>query len=413
MRAVRGTRDLFASQCAAFDKVVSVARSVASLYCFEKIDLPIFEYAEVFTRSLGDLSDIVHKEIYTFRDKSDNLLALRPEFTAGVMRAFITNKLQHHLPKRYFTFGPLFRYDRPQAGRQRQFHQLNFEMLGLSSPFIDAELLAMVFQIFKDLNIDGVDLEINSLGCEESRKSYVAALYEHFSRYKADLSELSQLRLEKNVLRILDSKEECDLKLVDAAPGIDSYYTLESARYFQSVLSCLSDLGIEFIVNKTLVRGLDYYDHTIFECRSSKLGSQSAVFAGGRYNGLSKLMGGSDIPAIGCAGGIERLMMMMQESHTVEPHVAIVPIELSQLSYAMVLANNLRIARLPCLIYEVGKVATRIQKACNAGARYVVFLGESEVSTNSFKLKDLVSGVEIVLGYKDLINSIVYNENRQ
>lgn len=271
LQPVRGTKDLFSDEIKIFNHIVETARSKGETFGFEELQTPIFEFSEVFERNLGETSDIVAKEVYKFLDRSDNFLTLRPEFTAGIVRAFISNgELQQVLPRKFFSYGPIFRYDRPQKGRQRQFNQINFEVFGEENLFCDVESILLAHNILKTLGVaDKTTLEINSLGCAETKKNYEVALTEYFAKFKDDLSHDSQIRLEKNPLRILDSKESKDIELLADAPEISKFFSDEAKSRFDSILNLLNNFGLKYRVNQRLVRGLDYYTSTVLnlQCR--------------------------------------------------------------------------------------------------------------------------------------------------
>lgn len=397
LRPVRGMKDLFPEDFLIHDYITSVAKKQAELYGFAPMSVPIVEYTEVFTRTLGSTSDVVSKEIYNFIDKSDDSVALRPEFTAGVMRSFISSAQFHNLPLKFFSYGPLFRYDRPQAGRQRQFNQLNYEFIGAEGAYTDAEIISLGVDIFKALEIDSdVTLELNSLGCVESRKKYQEMLQEYFSKYLDSLSEDSKRRLDKNPMRILDSKDEGDQKIASGAPKISSSYNEASQKYFDDLQNLLQIMNIKYKVNPKLVRGLDYYCHTAFEFTTDKLGAQSAVGGGGRYDGLSKLMGGPDVPAIGFALGLERIALMREFSvQKLRPFV-LIPIGDENLDHTIGLAAILRSKNIPVLIEHKGKIGKRMQNADKANAKFVIFIGSDEVATGKYKCKNMDSGEEIL-----------------
>jgi histidyl-tRNA synthetase len=306
IRCVRGTKDLFESQLKVHESIVAVAENISRFYGFVQCSVPIIEYSEVFSRALGKESDLVNKEMYTFLDRSGESVTLRPEFTAGVMRAVETSKFP--LPLRVRCFGPLFRYERPQAGRQRQFHQVNFEHIGVSGPFADAELIKMSCEILDSLGIlQKVCLRVNSLGCLESRLAYKKALVAYFQEHAPNLSQESQAKILVNPLRILDSKNELDQLVLKSAPSIFDYYTQNASTHWHLVRKYLDDYGVAYVVDDKLVRGLDYYTHTVFEFAAKSLSSQSGVLGGGRYDGLAFIMFEKNIAAVGCALGVERI----------------------------------------------------------------------------------------------------------
>ncbi len=311
LQAVRGTKDYFFKEMQAMRRVFDTAARVASLYGFSEISTPIIEPVGVFKRSLGDSSDVVGKEMYIFQDKGGDEICLRPENTAAVVRAFIQNGLHQYIPCKFFYQGPMFRYERPQKGRYRQFHQIGAEVIGASEPIVDAEILAMAWRFLKALGLqDKVKLELNSLGDKESRFAYREALVAYFSLYKNDLSADSQNRLITNPLRILDSKDESDRKIITDAPQFKNYLNAESAQFLGKLCGYLDKADIKYELNQRMVRGLDYYCHTAFEFTTTHLGAQGTVLGGGRYDGLLELMGGGKIAGVGYAAGVERLALL-------------------------------------------------------------------------------------------------------
>lgn len=310
--AVRGTQDIFGEDAERFAAVEDAFDRVRRLYGFKRVEMPVFEPTPVFSRSMGETSDVVSKEMYSFEDRSGDPLTLRPEFTAGIVRAYLTNGWQQYAPLKLATHGPLFRYERPQKGRYRQFHQLDAEILGAAEPGADVELLVMADQLLKELGIaDGVTLQLNTLGDHESREAWRVALVTHFGAHRDTLSEKSVERLAKNPLRILDSKEREDQALIASAPGIDDYLTQAAQDFFGMVTAGLDAAGVAWVRNPRLVRGMDYYRHTAFEFVTDRLGAQGTVLAGGRYDGLSTQLGGPEVPSVGWAAGIERLGMLI------------------------------------------------------------------------------------------------------
>ncbi len=321
--AIRGTQDIFGQDADAFAFVVETFERVRKLYRFRRIEMPVFERTEVFARSIGETTDIVSKEMYSLEDRGGEPLTLRPEFTAGIARAYLTNGWQQHAPLKLATHGPVFRYERPQKGRYRQFHQVDAEIVGAGEPMADVELLAFADQLLRELGIEGVTCQLNTLGDAHSREAWRAALVEHFSAVRGELSEDSQARLEKNPLRILDSKDRLDRRFVADAPKIDDFLSDEALGFFEQVTRGLDAAGVRWRRAESLVRGLDYYRHTAFEfipdegsAAAEALGAQSTVLGGGRYDGLIETLGGPSTPAVGWAAGIERLAMLID---TVEP----------------------------------------------------------------------------------------------
>jgi histidyl-tRNA synthetase len=345
-RPIRGTQDIFGPEAEAFAHVVETFERIRKLYRFRRVEMPVFERTEVFARSIGETTDIVSKEMYGFEDRGGESLTLRPEFTAGIARAYVTSGWQQYAPLKVATHGPLFRYERPQKGRYRQFHQLDAEIIGAAEPQADVELLAMADQLLKELGIsDGVTLQLNTLGDAPSREVWRMALVEHFRAHRDALSEDSQERLEKNPLRILDSKDERDKRFVADAPKIDQFLSGEAQDYFGQVCDGLRAAGVAWERHEALVRGLDYYRHTAFEFVTDRLGAQGTVLGGGRYDGLIETLGGLHTPAVGWAAGIERLAMLVGGEDVVfdpTPIFAVVPDHEEMRDEADRIASHLR-----------------------------------------------------------------------
>ena len=326
--AIRGTQDIFGAEAEAFAHVVETFERVRKLYRFKRIETPVFERTEVFSRSIGETTDVVAKEMYSFEDRGGESLTLRPEFTAGIARAYLTNGWQQHAPLKVATHGPLFRYERPQKGRYRQFHQLDAEIVGAAEPQADVEVLALADQLLKELGIaEGVTLQLNTLGDAESRDAWRAALVEYFRDHRANLSEDSQDRLERNPLRILDSKDSRDRPFVADAPRIDEFLSGEAQAFFGKVCEGLKAADVRWERAPSLVRGLDYYRHTAFEFVTDRLGAQGTVLGGGRYDGLIETLGGPHTPAVGWAAGIERLAMLVEGNIPADVTEAIIVVE--------------------------------------------------------------------------------------
>jgi len=374
-QAIRGTQDIFGPEAEAFAFVVETFERVRKLYRFRRVEMPVFERTEVFARSIGETTDIVSKEMYSFEDRGGESLTLRPEFTAGIARAYLTSGWQQYAPLKVATHGPLFRYERPQKGRYRQFHQLDAEIIGAAEPQADVELLAMADQLLKELGIaDGVTLQLNTLGDGDSRGAWRAALVEHFREVRGKLSEDSQERLEKNPLRILDSKDERDRKFVADAPKIDQFLSSEAQDYFGQVCAGLQAAGVAWTRNEALVRGLDYYRHTAFEFVTDRLGAQGTVLGGGRYDGLIETLGGPHTPAVGWAAGIERLAMLVGERGEVSSDVTIVPEDDAMLMASLVAARILRDNGFATEVLSSGSPRKRFDKAVKAGAAAILSL---------------------------------------
>ncbi|BDW80699.1 histidine--tRNA ligase [Erythrobacter sp. Dej080120_24] len=377
-KAIRGTQDIFGADAEAFAFVVETFERVRKLYRFRRVEMPVFEKTEVFSRAIGETTDVVSKEMYSFEDRGGDSLTLRPEFTAGIARAFLTNGWQQHAPLKVATHGPLFRYERPQKGRYRQFHQIDAEIIGAGEPQADVELLAMADQLLKELGIEGVTLHLNTLGDADSREAWRAGLIDYFGKVKGDLSEDSQERLEKNPLRILDSKDPRDRVFVADAPKIDQYLSDEALAFFEQVTSGLDAAGVKWTRAESLVRGLDYYRHTAFEFvpdegskAASRLGSQSTVLGGGRYDGLMESLGGAPTPAVGWAAGIERLAMLVGTCENDWADVALV-IEADGLSdFTARSMRALRDEALSVEAFDTGSPRKRYDKAAKSGAAII------------------------------------------
>jgi histidyl-tRNA synthetase len=324
-QAVRGTQDMFGEAQERFEHVVTTFERVRRLYGFKGLQMPVIEPTAVFSRSLGEATDVVSKEMYTFDDRGGDSITLRPEFTAGIARAFLTNGWQQYVPMKLSTHGPLFRYERPQKGRYRQFHQIDAEIIGAAEPAADVELLVMADQLLKELGInDGVTLQLNTLGDTQSRDAWRAALIAYFNDHRDVLSEDSMKRLEHNPLRILDSKDPDDRGIAHAAPRIDEFMSGEAQDFFGAVTAGLDAAGVAWTRNAQLVRGLDYYRHTAFEFVTDRLGAQGTVLGGGRYDGLIENLGGKATPAVGWAAGIERLAMLVGDTQRINPIITVI-----------------------------------------------------------------------------------------
>ncbi|MBU6339478.1 MAG: histidine--tRNA ligase [Rickettsiales bacterium] len=396
LQPVRGTKDLFGDEIKIFNHIVEMARRKGEKFGFEELQTPIFEFSEVFERNLGETSDIVSKEVYKFPDRGDNFLTLRPEFTAGVVRAFISNgELQQILPQKLFSFGPIFRYDRPQKGRQRQFHQINFEIFGEENFFCDVETILLASSILKDLSIlSQTTLEINSLGCSKTKDDYEIALRKYFEKYKDNLSSDSKIRLEKNPLRILDSKDQQDIELLSEAPSIHDFFSNEAKENFDKILNLLTKFGVKYNVNNRLVRGLDYYTSTVFEFVMSHEGAQNTVLAGGRYDNLIEKMSGKKVPAIGFAAGIERLMLLTKLNITKSRPVAINYISENEKSCAFEIAQKLRCAGFTVDFVFDGNFKKQMKRASQNNARFVIIIGENEMKNGEVSVKDFDNSKE-------------------
>ncbi len=382
---VRGTQDIFGEEERRFARVVETFDRVRKLYCFQRVEIPVFEATEVFARSIGETTDVVAKEMYTFPDKGGDSLTLRPEFTAGLCRAYLSEGWQQYAPLKLATHGPVFRYERPQKGRFRQFHQLDAEVIGSAEPQADVELLALADQLLRELGIEGVTLQLNTLGDAETRDAWRAALVKHFEAHRGELSEDSLTRLEKNPLRILDSKDPRDRPIADAAPGIDSFITSEAGAFFESVQKGLQAAGVAWTRNDRLVRGLDYYRHTAFEFVTDRLGAQGTVLAGGRYDGLIESLGGPHTPSVGWAAGIERLAMLIEEPTSTNHIVAVVAEDADGEADALRHLANLRRAGIAAEAFVSGSPKKRYDRALKQQPAATVSLRENGVNVRMLR----------------------------
>ena len=380
-RPVRGTQDMLGGTTEAFQErfahVVATFDKVRKLYGFQRVEVPVFESTAVFARSLGESTDVVSKEMYTFEDRGGDSITLRPEFTAGISRAYITEGWQQYAPLKVATHGPLFRYERPQKGRFRQFHQLDAEIIGAAEPGADVELLVMADQLLKELGIDdGVTLTLNTLGDAASRDAWRAALIAHFEAHRGALSEDSVDRLQRNPLRILDSKDPRDRPVADSAPDIDAYLTDEARSFFDKVTSGLDAAGVAWERNARLVRGLDYYRHTAFEFVTDRLGAQGTVLGGGRYDGLIENLGGPATPAVGWAAGIERLAMLVSGVKGQVPECSIVLEGEDMDDFGIWMTTELRRRGVATDLIATGSTKKRFDKARKSGSQTILVVDD-------------------------------------
>jgi histidyl-tRNA synthetase len=395
LQAVRGTQDLLPAEARRHRAVIETARAVAERYGFGEIATPIFEFTEVFSRPIGETTDVVSKEMYTFKDRGGDEITLRPEYTAGIARAVLSNGLTQATPLKFFAAGPMFRYERPQKGRYRQFHQIDAELIGQTQPQADVEVIAMGAAILDELGIlKSCRLELNTLGDTPSRTAYRAALVEYFTAHLDRLSDESRDRLGRNPLRILDSKDEGDKVLVAGAPDFGAYLTDEAKAFFDQVKRGLDALGIAYELNPRLVRGLDYYCHTAFEFITTELGAQGTVLGGGRYDGLMGMMGGPEMPAVGWAGGIERLAMLIAEPKGPTRPIAVIPIGEAAELEALKLTQRLRGAGHVVDLGYGGNAGKRMKRANKIEARVALVLGEDELARGAVTFRDLDAGTQ-------------------
>jgi histidyl-tRNA synthetase len=396
LQPARGTQDLLPAELRRHRMVSETARAIAERYLYQEIATPIFEFTEVFARPIGETTDIVSKEMYSFADRGGDQVTLRPENTAGVMRAVLSNGLTQSLPLKFFYSGPMFRYERPQKGRFRQFHQIGVELIGVPQPQADIEVIALGADILSALGLlDRIELELNTLGDTASRQAYRAALVAYYEQHRDALSEDSQRRLATNPLRILDSKDEGDRQISTAAPSYNDFLSPASRDFFAAVRAGLDGLGIVYRLNPRLVRGLDYYCHTAFEFVTTELGAQGTVMGGGRYDGLMTLLGGPETAGVGWAAGIERLAMLIGEPPGVARPVALIPIGAMGEVAAQSLARALRQAGHVVDLGYSGNVARRMRRANKINARVAILLGEDELAREAAMLRDLDTGEQI------------------
>jgi len=382
VQPVRGTQSLLGEDADRLAAVVAAFDRVRRLYGFKRVEMPTIEPTAVFARTIGETTDVVSKEMYSFEDRGGDSITLRPEFTAGICRAYISEGWQQYAPLKVSASGSAFRYERPQKGRFREFHQLDAEIIGAGEPQADVELLAFADQLLKELGITGTVLKLNTLGDPETRAAWRDALYEHFHSQASVLSEDSQARLERNPLRILDSKAHQDWPVVDSAPGIDEFLTAEAAEFFGKVTAGLDAAGVAWERSPRLVRGLDYYRHTAFEFITDQLGAQGTVLAGGRYDGLMESLGGSHTPAVGWAAGVERLAMMIGAPLPERPQIAVVVENSDRESDALKILAELRRSGLSAELFASGSPKKRYEKALKSDPAVAI----------SFDIRDGVPG---------------------
>ena len=408
IQALRGTRDILPEEVGYWQLIEATTREILGRAAYQEIRVPIFEQTDLFERGIGEATDVVGKEMYTFKDRGDRSLTLRPEGTAGVVRAYIQNKLnaQGGVQRLWYT-GPMFRYERPQAGRQRQFHQVGLELLGSSAPRADVEVIALATDILQTLGLRNLELDINSVGNGSDRANYRQALVSYLEPYKDDLDKDSQERLTRNPLRILDSKDPKSQEIAQNAPQMTEHLSAESKKHFDTVLQLLTDLDIKYQINHCLVRGLDYYTHTAFEIKSDDLGAQATVCGGGRYDGLVAELGGPETQAVGWAIGMERLVLLL-EKLTANPAIApdfylVSRGEVAE-AKALILAQKLRSAGLGVELDLSGSAfGKQFKRADRSGAVACLVLGEAEAENNTVNLKWLTSGEQQAIAQSDLL----------
>jgi histidyl-tRNA synthetase len=404
LQPVRGTQDLIGDVSRRHAHVVATARRISALYGCAEWSTPIFESTAVFSRNLGETSDVVTKEMYTFEDRGGDSLTLRPEGTAGICRALVSNGLTQTLPQKIFYTGPMFRYERPQKGRYRQHSQIGIEIIGAAEPMADAEAIACGWQILRSLGIaDQIMLNLNTLGDKASRDAYRTALVAYLTPYEAELSAESKLRLVKNPLRILDTKDPGDNRLLEGAPRIQDHLNAESAAFYDGLQAALASFGVPFIENPRIVRGFDYYNHTTFEFVTSALGSQGTVMGGGRYDGLVEQMGGPPTPGIGWGSGVERLAMLLATTPDAPRPVAVVPMGEAQQEAALDLLRQLRDAGIGAEAAYRGNLKRRLDRANKINAFAAILIGQDELDRGAVTLKLLDDGSQREVAMTDIV----------
>tara|TARA_Y100000590_G_scaffold423904_1_gene530217 strand:- start:592 stop:1827 length:1236 start_codon:yes stop_codon:yes gene_type:complete len=408
IQLVRGTHDYFGIDLKKIKFIEKKIRNRASSFGFNEIVTPIFESSNLFKKPLGEHSDVVLKEMYSFKDRNNTSLTLRPEYTTPIIRAAISNKLLNKLPRKIFGIGSMFRRERPQKGRFRQFNQMNFEILGSDDSLSDFELILIAKLILQDvLPNQEFSLSINSLGDGDTLNKYKNNLSNYFKKYKSDLSDDSKSKIESNPLRILDSKDSKDIKIGKDAPLISEVYSKKAAKVFEEVQGLLSESKISFHVNSKLVRGLDYYCHTVFEFKSNKLGSQDTVIGGGRYDGLVKVIGGPDIPGVGFAGGLERLMLLMDSPKIKNIQNHLIVIDKNLKNYGVNIYNKLHENNIPIYWDYKFNLKKSLSIANEKKASFAIIIGEDEYNKKKYTLKNLTKSFQEMLTIDELITKLI------
>lgn len=403
LQPVRGTRDILPDDCAQFRLINEISRETSQWYGYDEIATPIFEFTQVFERTLGEATDVVTKEMYTFEDRSGDLLTLRPEGTAGVARAVVSNGLAQEAPLKFFYQGPMFRHERPQKGRYRQLHQVGVELFGVQSPAGDVEVIALGAHILERLGVlEKTTLEINSLGDAASRAAYRDVLISFLGERREQLSDESRDRLARNPLRILNSKDARDKEVLAEAPLYTDHLNAKSSAFFDDVRRGLDALNVGYVVNPYLVRGFDYYCHTAFEFTTEALGAQGTVMAGGRYDGLVKELGGPPMPGVGWAAGVERLGLLMGAPPPRVRPVAVVPVGQAADALAVSIVADLRRRGLTIDLGYSGNVGKRMKRANKINACAAVLIGDDEIAAGQATLRDLDTGDQAAVAFADL-----------
>jgi len=407
LRSVRGTHDIFGDEIEKFNRISNFVSKNANSKDFKEIQTPIFEFSELFAKPLGEQSDVALKEMYSFEDRNNEFLTLRPEYTTPMIRAAITNNLLNDLPLKIFGIGPMFRRERPQKGRYRQFNQINFEILGTKDFLADVELILLSNNILKELlPKTNIRLQINSLGDKETLINFKKSLTKYFNIHKKKLSEESIKKIDTNPLRILDSKNNEDIEIAKSSPKIYEYLTIEAKKHYEDIKSALNLLEINFEENANLVRGLDYYCNTVFEYKSDNLGSQDTLLGGGRYDGLIKVLGGPDIPGIGWAAGIERIALLMESEKKISSTIHIAVTNEKFTDYFVHLQKYLSENRISYYWNYKYSLKKSFTKANASSASYIIIIGENELNGNFFTVKNLTTGEQKELKLNQIFNHL-------
>ena len=411
IRNIKGTHDILPKDTTKWQDVENIIYQTCKLFGFKEIRTPIFEKTNLFSRSVGEITDIVSKEMYSWDDKDGTSLTLRPELTASIVRSYIQHNLQSNSTiQRLFYIGPLFRRERPQKGRQRQFHQFGVEAFGSENPEQDAEIISIAWHLLSKLKIiEGIELKINSIGSSVCRKNYREALKDFIRPYFSSLSDTSKTRFKKNPLRILDTKNINELNILKSAPKISDFYTNEDKTHFETVLQFLKAMEIPYKISQTLVRGLDYYTKTVFEFTSKTLGAQNALLGGGRYDGLVKTLGGKQTPGIGFAAGMERFLIAMDESESEfnrsTPDIYLVCLDENGLSISLKISDLLRKNGFKVVTDPLRRsMKSQLRDANKSGAKFALILGETEIKDNTIAFKDLGKGIQKTILQSEVIN---------
>ena len=407
IQPLRGTHDIFGGNLLKKNYIENIVKKFANLYDFDEIITPIFESTELFKKPLGEHSDVVLKEMYTFKDLNDSSVTLRPEYTTPIIRAAISNNLLNNIPQKLFGIGPMFRRERPQKGRYRQFNQMNFEILGVEDVLADVELINLANNILKEIFPNKkIELQINSLGDKNTLKIFKEKLTLYFEKHKNELSEDSRKKIISNPLRILDSKNINDQQINNNAPKISDFYSKNANIMFEEIQKLLSEVSINFIINPNLVRGLDYYCHTVFEFKNYEIGSQDTLIGGGRYDGLIKSIGGPDIPGVGWAGGIERIKMLLEDSFTNEDKVNLILMNEKFKNYGLKILDILRKNNIRTLFDFKYNLKKSLSFANSMNSKYAIIIGEEEYQQNACTIKNLHKNSQVTISFDEIINNL-------